>query len=119
MAITLGVKQNVTHKGTSFSYDYFPGRGKKLPTLSVWIDVQYAADLVLSSESAFDRFAKAAGIAVELQTGDAEFDRSCYITCASAQFANKALSNPQAKKAVLKLLAMGAYSIEHHGSVLE
>lgn len=69
--------------------------------LSVAVDSPYEFEMVV--ETWFDRRFKTLGLAVEVQTGDEQFDRECYVRSDTPAFAAAYLADPIKRIAILDL----------------
>lgn len=72
----------------------------------------------LTEESSFDRFFKALGLATEVQSGDAEFDRRVYIACDHPIFSDEIKSDAEARRLITKLFDAGVKQIWFDGRFL-
>ena len=86
--------------GVAYWYSYSPPKNKQAPSLRVWVDAPSAAAFRLTRENWFDRLGQSLGIALEIKTGDDEFDRAVYITTDYPQFSKKVLAAPSARQAL-------------------
>jgi hypothetical protein len=69
--------------------------------LSVAVDSPYEFEMVV--ETWFDRRFMTLGLAVEVQTGDEQFDRECYVRSDTPAFAAAYLADPIKRIAILDL----------------
>ncbi len=83
-----------------------PFRGESRPR------IESPAPLTLRSEKELDRTGKRLGLNREIQTGDAEFDKTVYLeTEAPDALVLAALSDPMTRAGVMKCIALGASEI--------
>jgi hypothetical protein len=74
-------------------------------TISTPMDCPYEFHMVV--ETWFDRFCKRLGIAVEVETGDPQFDEHCFIRSDTPAFAASYLQDPMKRIAILDLRRWG------------
>ncbi len=101
--------------GRVYRLHYTPGYKGHPPTLAVRFKARSPVPLRLDPESWFDRLCKWAGLAVEHQTGDRDFDDAVYVRCASPEVARRFLADPARRAAALALLRVGFTSVEFDG----
>ena len=75
----------------------------------------------LSRESGWDRVSKLLGLASELETGDADFDRKVYVTCDEPALHRLLAENARVRQIIVGLLARGALRVfsDGHGLWVE
>jgi hypothetical protein len=93
------VKREVRGKGGRFVRDYH--------------GLEYSGPLRfrVTEEGGLDSFFKGLGLAVEQQTGDAEFDRGFYLTCDQPALGETLRQHDDARKAVARIFRNGAKGI--------
>jgi hypothetical protein len=102
-----------TVDGVSYTVLFTPevrdkqGKLKAPSSLRISITVPTEGEFHLLPEGSWDRFGKALGIAQEIVTEDAEFDRRCYIRSDTPAFASAYLSDPMKRLAILDLQRLG------------
>ncbi len=95
---------------TPYTVEYTPpGKGKNsrpsVLTISTPMDCPYEFHMVV--ETWFDRFCRRLGIAVEVETGDPQFDEHCFIRSDNPAFVEAYLQDPLKRIAILDLRRWG------------
>ncbi len=85
---------------------------------SLGVPFPHPVYLRFSREGAFDRMAKSAGLAQEIQTGDAAFDSATYIASDHPALARVVRTHAEARWAITALFASGATGINADGEHL-
>lgn len=106
-----GVRQK---KRTPQGYEYQVSTDKNGNITRFALDVPSGVNFVVHPERRRDRFFKAIGIARELQTGDAHFDRNFYIVTDDPDDLRSLFSTPAAMEAITRILTTYAKRIESH-----
>ncbi|MFN9371121.1 MAG: hypothetical protein ACK6D3_04470 [Planctomycetaceae bacterium] len=83
------------------------GRNPRPASLKVRLHCTLPGELNCRPETRFDRFAKAIGLAVEPQTGDADFDQSNYLRTDRPDFAGAMLGDATRRDAIRLLRSLG------------
>ncbi len=105
--------------GQTYWFEFFEG-GKNSPSyLKVWLECPSSGSFKLRPENAFDRFFKRLGIAVEIQTGDRDFDETTYVSTDEVAFAHRFLAPPEKREAALGLIRQGFKEVSHDGKTME
>ncbi len=84
---------------------------------TMWLARKSPTWIRFHAESATDRWFKRLGVANEVQTGDAAFDETVYVTC-DHPFVAQLLTETDLRAAVLDLLANGASHIRFNGTAV-
>jgi len=92
------------YRGIPFTIRYSPGNSRSSPSCHVTLKVSAPGRLTIRKEDPFDQMAKHKGLAREVQTGDAEFDRCCYVDTDDPQFARRFLDRADRRNTVKSLL---------------
>jgi hypothetical protein len=87
------------------------GGSHHLDILRIGMLVGSRGDVQTAPEKWFDRVCKRLGLAVEIQTGDALFDRECYIRSDTPAFAAAYLADAVKREAILVLRRLGFLGI--------
>lgn len=96
--------------GLPYTVLYTPpktGRRPEPSQLQVSAPVCIACEFQIVRETAFDRWAKRSGLAVEIQTGDEVFDGACYVRSDHPAFAAAYLADPVKRGAILEMRRLG------------
>ena len=105
--------------GKQFFYQYFAGSRNAPSYFKIWIDCPSRGDFRIGKESFIDRTFKQLGIAVEVQTGDSQFDQDYYLNTNSVAFTGACFSSPERRQAVNELFKLNFKKISHNGKTLE
>ena len=126
LAASLGledIKSGVTYEaeanGQKYFYKYFSGSKNNPSYFKVWIDCQSRGSFRVGKETGFDRFFKNLGIAVEIQTGDNQFDKDYYINTDTVAFTRACFSSPERRQVVNELFNLNFREIQHDGKHME
>lgn len=99
--------------------EYFAGTNKRAPYLKIFLSCPSHGKFETAQESGFDRFFKKLGIAVELQTGDANFDQQVYITSNTVPFVRSYFADANKREALLEMINLGFKTIKYNGERFE
>ena len=115
------INQTQTRKWENRAYEVcLSPRAKNSPhVLSVKVPARVPLPIQFTGTTWFDTLCKNIGLAKEYQTGDKRFDEAIYIRCASDGFAKKVLADPQRRRAIETLQAMGFQVVQASGSHVE
>ena len=105
--------------GIRYYYQYYAGSRNSPSYFKVWIENPSQGEFKIAKESRLDSFFKRMGIAIEIQTGDSEFDRDYYIQTDSVDFTRSCLSSPENRQSIKDLFAMGYTHVTHDGLLVE
>ena len=106
-------------ENTEFEYRYFPGAKNSPPSLTLITRCAAPGDFSVSRETAFDRFFKRLGIAVELSTSDTEFDSKVYIKSNDIPFIQRYFQDHRKREAVLALQKLDCTQVTLNGKMLK
>jgi hypothetical protein len=96
--------------GSTYAVLYLPpvpGKNGRPSSLGVSTPVDAAGEFKITRETWFDRLGKRLGLALEVQTGDEEFDRECYVRSDTPEFAEAYLGDPVKRVAILDMRRLG------------
>jgi hypothetical protein len=96
-----------TGNGTIYQLHRKPGSRNSPPTLLVKLQTDQNAAFRITRENWFDRLGKNLGLSLEVETGDAEFDNSCYLDSDMPDFLARLLQNADVREAVRQILQAG------------
>lgn len=103
------------HNGIEYRFEMTSGEGGSF--LRVSIECASQGEFRIVKEVARDYFLKNIGIAMELQTGDAEFDKAFFIQTDSDEFARDFFKSAEKRKAIKAIFDKGMTSIQHNGKL--
>ena len=106
-------------EGLEYYYQYYAGSKNSPSHFKLWIDCPSQGEFKIAKESRFDSIFKRLGIAMEIQTGDSEFDKEYYIQTDSVAFTRSYLLSPEKREAIKKLFALNYNHITHDGETFE
>lgn len=107
----------VSRQGLTFHCLYTQAGGAP-STLAVLAATGSPEAFTLTREAASDRVFKGTGVAREIQTGDAAFDREVYIESDSPAFVRELLGDAGRRAAVREMFGLGANRIRQRAGVL-
>ncbi len=84
-----------------------PGKNGRPSSLKVTTPVDMAGEFQIVRETWFDRLGKRLGLAAEIQTGDEDFDKTCYVRSDTPVFAEAYLADPVKRVAILDMRRLG------------
>jgi hypothetical protein len=102
-----------------YHYQYYAGSKNNPSYLKVWVECESSGEFVLGKESKFDAISKQLGIAIEIQTGDVQFDKDFYIQTDSIEFTTNYFFNLDKRESVRKLYDMEYNLLSHNGKTME
>lgn len=105
--------------GQKYFYKYFSGSKDNPSYFKIWIDCRSRGSFRIGKETGFDRFFKSLGIAVEIQTGDSQFDKDYYINTDTVAFTRACFNSPERRQIVNDLFNLKFKEILHDGNHLE
>jgi len=105
--------------GQVYHYQYYAGSKNNPSYLKVWVECESTGEFIIGKESKFDVFSKQLGIAVEIQTGDMQFDKDCYIQTDSIEFTKTYFFNLDKRESVRKLYDLQYNILTHNGKTME
>jgi len=83
------------------------GKNGRPSSLVVSTPVECDYEFQITGETWFDKFCKNIGLAVEIQTGDSEFDETCYVRSDTVAFTEAYLTDPIKRVAIVDLRRLG------------
>jgi len=83
------------------------GKNGRPSSLVVSTPAECDYEFQITGETWFDKYCKNIGLAVEIQTGDTEFDETCYVRSDSVAFTEAYLSDPIKRVAIVDLRRLG------------
>ncbi|MDJ0869340.1 MAG: hypothetical protein QNK03_24765 [Myxococcota bacterium] len=105
--------------GRTYDFAYSEGSRNSPSHLIVRVDCPSPGSFRLRPENGFDRVFKRLGIAVEIQTGDREFDAATYVSTDEVPFTQRFLAASEKRRAVLELIERGFREISHDGRTMQ
>lgn len=114
-----GVTREGDLDGCRFYYEYYAGSKNRPSCFRVWLDSPSQGRFNIGPEKWLDRFFKQIGIAVEIQTGDAGFDRTFYVRTDHVAFTRNFLYAPDTREALKEIHRLGFGEIIHDGRTIE
>ncbi len=108
------VPENLELDGAFYTILYTPptkGKNKRPSTLKISTKVAVDGEFEIVPESAFDRFGKRWGLAVEIQTLDETFDEHCFVRTDTVAFAEAYLTNLDNRAIIADLHRKGFKSV--------
>ncbi len=113
-----GDKTNRTLAGAPYQVKFTKRRKGGGGTLRISVRVNSRAEFKITKESVVAKLGKAIGLAVELQSGDPQFDKAFYLCTDSPKFTSNLLQNPEVRGNIAKLLGGEFHTLRHDGSEL-
>lgn len=102
-----------------YRYQYF-ARSKNSPaSLGVWVAANSNANFKITRETQTDSFFKKIGVAIEMQTGDHDFDSKFYISSDFPEFIRSYFSNAEKRQAVRCIFEHGFSEIVFNGKEMK
>lgn len=105
--------------GCKFYYEYYAGSKNRPSYFRIWLEHPSPVEFRINPERGLDRLFKRLGIAVEIQTGDGEFDRLFYVRTDHATTTRAYLDGAETRAAVKTLHRHGFGQISHDGRIVE
>ena len=119
LQVTSGRTYQCELDGRRYWFQHSAKRKKSPSRLRVWLECPSRGSFTLRPENLFDRLAKRFGIAVELQTGDADFDAATYVATDEVAFTRRFLARPEKRETARNLIRDGFDEIRHDGKTME
>lgn len=117
--IKSGISYEADVNGRKYYYKYFSGSRNDPSYFKIWIDCRSRGSFRVGRETGLDRFFKRLGIAVEIQTGDSQFDEGYYINTDTVEFTRACFNSPERRQVVNQLFNHKFKEILHDGKHLE
>lgn len=105
--------------GHKFYYEYYAGSKNRPSSFRIWLDSPSQGGFKIGRERVLDTFFKRLGIAVEIQTGDAEFDGLFYIRTDHVAFTRSFLYVPETRESMKVVHRLGFTELSHDGKSIE
>lgn len=126
LATSLGLddmKSGATYEAVldnrKYFYQYYAGSKNNPSYFRIWIDCRSTGGFRIGRETIFDRLFKSLGVAVEIQTGDSQFDRNYFINTDTVAFTRACFDSPDRRQIVIELFNLKFREILHDGKRLE
>jgi hypothetical protein len=105
--------------GQPYECVYHAGSRNRPASFRVRIACPSPGDFTVGPESSFDRLFKKLGIAVEVQTGDPDFDRRFYINTNTVGFCRTYFAKGDVREAMRRIADLSYATVSLDGSTLE
>jgi hypothetical protein len=117
-AIKKGETGGGTVNGIDYTFRHFRGTHQVPPSFSVTVECPEGYAFKITKETAFDRFFKRLGLAVEVTTHDPSFDDNYYIAADNSMFAREYFGKSEHRRIIDKLFQAGFNQLQLKGRKL-